>query len=66
MHRYAILDSEGTILNTIVYDEASKYEIEKTKYLKDIDADKFKYAEPGDKIVADELIKKIIPSLDVV
>ena len=64
MHRHAVLDTEGTILNVIIYDEVSKYEIEKEKTLKEIDDDKFKYAEIGDKIVGDTLEKKV--SLDVV
>ena len=64
MKKYAILDKDGNVLNTIIYDGVTKYEIENNKTLKDISHDKFKYAEKEDKIVSDTLEKKI--SLDVV
>jgi len=59
MKRYAILDEDGNILNTIIYDGVAKYEIGDKKFLKDIMHEKFKYAEKEDKIKSDTLEKKV-------
>lgn len=68
MKRYAVLNSNGDLINTIIYDGVAKYKVDNIFVLKNIENIKFKYAEPGDKIVGDSLNKKEkkVIDLDVV
>lgn len=61
MGKYALIDENGNVINTIVYDGVSKYEVDKKITVKNIVDDKFKFTEIGDKIVADSLEKVIKP-----
>ena len=61
MGKYALIDENGNVINTIVYDGVSKYEVDKKIIIKNIVEEKFKFTEIVDKIVADSLEKVIKP-----
>lgn len=61
MKKYALLDEDGNVINTIIYDGISRYDVDKKITVKEITDMKYKFAEIGDKIVADSLEKVIKP-----